>query len=108
MNENTRYAFASYGLEIFKRSVLLVLYEEHLGERRRLTRIEISQRFGIKKPGGRDIDNRPLIEGILGSAVSLAQTGATVVDMRVAGRWKSSQIPAHYAKAELAERGAIA
>ena len=36
--------------------------------------------------------------------VSLAQAGATVVDMRVAGRWKSSQMPAHYAKAELAER----
>ena len=27
MNENTRNAFASYGLEILKRSVLLVLYE---------------------------------------------------------------------------------
>ena len=44
----------------------------------------------------------------VGSAVSLAQSGATVVDMQVAGRWKSSQMPAHYAKAELAERGAIA
>ena len=44
----------------------------------------------------------------IGSAVSLAQAGATVVDMQVAGRWKSSQMPAHYAKAELAERGAIA
>lgn len=44
----------------------------------------------------------------VGSAVSLAQVGATVVDMQVAGRWKSSQMPAHYAKAELAERGAIA
>ncbi len=30
------------------------------------------------------------------------------VDMQVSGRWKSSQMPAHYAKAELAERGAIA
>ena len=28
--------------------------------------------------------------------------------MQVAGRWKPSQMPAHYAKAELAERGAIA
>ena len=37
-----------------------------------------------------------------------AQAGATVVDMQVAGRWKSSQMPAHYAKAELAERSAIA
>ena len=44
----------------------------------------------------------------VGPAVSLAQAGATVVDMQVAGRWKSSQMPAHYAKAELAERGAIA
>jgi site-specific recombinase XerD len=44
----------------------------------------------------------------VGSAVSLAQAGATLVDMQVAGRWKSSGMPAHYAKAELAERGAIA
>ena len=44
----------------------------------------------------------------VGSAVSLAQAGATVVDMQVSGRWKSAEMPAHYAKAELAERGAIA
>ena len=44
----------------------------------------------------------------VGSAVSLAKAGASVVEMQVAGRWKSSQMPAHYAKAELAERGAIA
>ena len=44
----------------------------------------------------------------VGSAMSLASAGATVVDMQVAGRWKSPQMPAHYAKAELAERGAIA
>ena len=44
----------------------------------------------------------------VGSAVSLAQAGASVVDMQVAGRWKSGQMPAHYAKAQLAERGAIA
>ena len=44
----------------------------------------------------------------VGSAISLAQAGATVVDMQVAGRWKSSQMLAHYAKAELAERGTIA
>lgn len=44
----------------------------------------------------------------VGSAVSLAQAGASVVDMQVAGRWKSSQMPAHYAKSEIAERGAIA
>ena len=44
----------------------------------------------------------------VGSAVSLAKAGASVVDMQVAGRWKSAQMPVHYAKAELAERGAIA
>ena len=44
----------------------------------------------------------------VGSAVSLAQAGASVVDMQVAGRWKSPQMPAHYARAELAERGGIA
>ena len=44
----------------------------------------------------------------VGSAVSLAQAGASVVDMQTAGRWKDSKMPSHYAKAELAERGAIA
>ena len=44
----------------------------------------------------------------VGSAVSLAQAGATVVDMQVAGRWKSSQMLAHYAKAKVAERCVIA
>lgn len=44
----------------------------------------------------------------IGSAVSLAQAGASVVNMQVAGRWKSPLMPAHYARAELAEQGAIA
>lgn len=44
----------------------------------------------------------------VGSAISLAQAGASVVDMQVAGRWKSSQMPVHYAKSELTEQGAIA
>ena len=44
----------------------------------------------------------------VGTAVSLAQAGTTVVDMQVAGCWKSSQMPVRYAKAELAERGTIA
>lgn len=44
----------------------------------------------------------------IGSAVSLAQAGASVVNMQVAGRWKSPQMPAHYARAELVEQGAIA
>ena len=44
----------------------------------------------------------------VGSAVSLAQSGATLVDMQTAGRWDDPKMPAHYAKAELAERGAVA
>ena len=44
----------------------------------------------------------------IGSTVSLAQAGASVVNMQVAGRWKSPQMPAHYARAELIEQGAIA
>lgn len=44
----------------------------------------------------------------VGSAVSLAQAGATVVDLQTAGRWKNSQMPAHYAKAQIAQRGAVA
>lgn len=44
----------------------------------------------------------------VGSAVSLAKAGASVVDMQVAGRWKSPQMPAHYARAALADQGGIA
>ena len=39
-----------------------------------------------------------------GSAVALAQAGASVIEMQIAGRWKSSQMPAHYAKLKLVER----
>ena len=44
----------------------------------------------------------------IGSAVSLAQAGASLVDIQVAGRWKDPGMPAHYARAQLSERGAIA
>ena len=44
----------------------------------------------------------------IGSAISLAQAGASVVNMQVAGRWKSPQMPAHYARVELIEQGTIA
>ena len=44
----------------------------------------------------------------IGSAVSLAQAGASVVDMQVAGRWKSPEMPAHYAKKELTDQNAVA
>ena len=42
------------------------------------------------------------------AAVSFAQSGASLVDMQTVGRWGETKLPAHYAKAELAERGAVA
>ena len=44
----------------------------------------------------------------IGSAVSLAQAGASLVDIQVAGRWKDPGMPAHYARAQFAEKGAVA
>ena len=41
----------------------------------------------------------------IGSAVSLAQAGASLVDIQTAGRWKDPGMPAHYARAQFAERG---
>ena len=43
MNENTRNAFASYGLEILNRSVLLVLYDAH--DEGSIRHIEIRERL---------------------------------------------------------------
>ena len=40
--------------------------------------------------------------------MSLAQSGASLVDIQTAGRWKDPGMPAHYARAQFAERGAIA
>ena len=86
---------------------LRVRFQQHLGKGRLSVR------------GARDAIKRWAaeagVEGFIsghslrvGSAVSLARAGATVVDMQTAGRWQSPNMPAHYAKAELAERGAIA
>lgn len=44
----------------------------------------------------------------IGAAQSLARVGASVVEMQVAGRWKSPRMPAEYARKELAGRGAVA
>ena len=45
MSDKIRNEFAAYGLEILKRSVLLVLYEENLGEK--LKPDKIRERLGI-------------------------------------------------------------
>lgn len=44
----------------------------------------------------------------IGSAVSLAERGASLVEMQIAGRWKSPSMPAHYARAQFSAKGAIA
>ena len=44
----------------------------------------------------------------VGGAQSLAAGGASVVEMQQAGRWQSPNMPGHYAKGQLAARGAVA
>ena len=44
----------------------------------------------------------------VGAAQSLAAAGAGLVEMQAAGRWASPSMPAHYAKGQLASRGAVA
>ncbi len=44
----------------------------------------------------------------VGAAQSLAQAGASLVEMQQAGRWESPSMPGHYARAELASRGVVA
>ena len=44
----------------------------------------------------------------VGSAQSLAQAGASVVELQTAGRWQSPSMPGRYARGQLAARGAVA
>ena len=44
----------------------------------------------------------------IGSAMNLASEGATIVEMQNVGRWKSSDMPAHYSKKQRAKQSAIA
>ena len=44
----------------------------------------------------------------IGMAQTLAAAGASVVEMQLAGRWKSPQMPARYASGERAGRNAVA
>ena len=67
MNDNTPNEFASYGLEILKRSVLLVLYEQHTfgpPHRRFMTLKEVGERLDIR-PIGRYTNMNGLTHGIL-------------------------------------------
>ena len=44
----------------------------------------------------------------VGGAQSLAAAGASIAEMQTAGRWTSPQMPGHYARGQLAARGAVA
>ncbi|MDE0332302.1 MAG: tyrosine-type recombinase/integrase [Nitrospinae bacterium] len=44
----------------------------------------------------------------VGSAQSLASAGASLVEMQLAGRWRSPAMPGRYARGQLAKRGAVA
>ena len=77
MHDNTRNAFASYGLEILKRSVLLVLYEgtDMIHETstysygyptgRVLTAKQIREKLDILQPPRGVVSTNALIRGIL-------------------------------------------
>ena len=44
----------------------------------------------------------------IGSAESLAERGATLVQLQNAGRWSNSQMPAHYTRKQAASKSAVA
>ena len=44
----------------------------------------------------------------VGGAESLAAGGASLAEMQTAGRWRSPTMPGHYARGQLAARGAVA
>ena len=65
MNDKTRNEFASYGLEILKRSVLLVLYQQHLDKsthREDLSQETIRELLDIPKEA---YSSNKLVRGIL-------------------------------------------
>ena len=85
-NRNT---VACYGLEILKYAVLLVLYQDYYiyrGHQTGLTRVDLGEVLEMRKPDGRDVDNRELIGGVL---VFLQEEG--LAEKNRQGRWKITQ-----------------
>ena len=84
-----------------------VRFHEHIGEER----LSVDGARAAIKARAQAAGVEGFISGHslrIGSAISLAQAGASVVEMQVAGRWKSPQMPAYYARGELADRSTIA
>ena len=44
----------------------------------------------------------------VGAAESLAQAGVSLIELQNAGRWRDPKMPAHYARHQMASRGAVA
>ena len=44
----------------------------------------------------------------VGTAQTLAEKGASLVEMQNTGRWKSSDMPAHYSRGQAAQKNAVA
>ena len=98
MNDNTRNEFASYGLEILKRSVLLVLYEQYVSgpSHKRFLRLgKIGEQLGIRprdippldiRPSGKDALMEGLTRGILAHLLNDED-----VEWLGSGRWQITQ-----------------
>ena len=67
MNDNVRNTFAAYGLEILKRAVLLVLYEETdpYPSKRILKAEKIREYLSIPKPCKKSVNVNSLTRGVL-------------------------------------------
>ena len=62
-----------------------------------------------KRAKAAGVDGRVNGHGLrVGSAQSLANAGASLVEMQVAGRWRSPAMPGLYAQGQLAKQGAVA
>ena len=75
---------------------------------RRLTQRSI-RRIIINRARGAGVKGRISGHSLrVGSAQSLASAGASLVEMQLAGRWRSPAMPGRYARGQLAKRGAVA
>ena len=92
--------------QITEGAVFRAIYRRSVGEHhlsaRQVARI-IAQRCA--ESGFADMSGHSLR---VGSAVSLASAGASVVEMQQAGRWSSPAMPGRYAAGEIAQRGPVA
>ena len=77
----------------------------------RLTRLNVRsiRRIVAERAAAAGIEGRISGHSLrVGAAQSLAAAGASLVDMQNAGRWTSPAMPGHYARGQLAGRGAVA